>query len=91
MSVVTRAWCPEFGGAEIGVAGDFGETDADRLLAMAVAVDANGPVTLDFRDARSVDDRALLKLVQSYGGRLTIVNLSEHHHRLLQYIGLEQR
>ena len=89
--VVTHALCPEFGGAEIRVAGDFSDTDADRLFAMAIAVDADGPVTLDFRDARTVDDHALVKLVQGYVGRLTIVNLSEHHHRLLQYIGLEQR
>ena len=91
MPVVTRAWCPEFGGAEVVVAGDFSEIDADRLFAMATAVDVHGPVTLDFRDARSVDDRALAKLVQSYAGRLTIINLSQHHHRLLQYMGLEQR
>jgi anti-anti-sigma regulatory factor len=83
---------PPSGGAVVSVEGSFDAADADQLGSIAFALDADGPVTLDFHEVQSAGDMAVVRLARGIleaSGHVSMVGLSEHHHRLLTYIGLE--
>ena len=80
------------GGAVVAVEGSFHEEDAEQLQSMAWALKDAGPVTLDFDHVRSASDCALARLARSLlrvSLPVSMVGLSIHQHRLLQYIALE--
>jgi hypothetical protein len=90
--VLTSIRRPLSGGAVVGVEGSFDAADADQLRSIASALEAAGPVTLDFHNVRSASDTAVVRLARRIleaPGHVSMVGLSEHHHRLLSYIGLE--
>lgn len=84
---------PLSGGAVIAIEGSFDAADADQLGTIASALDATGgPITLDFHEVRSASDMAVVRLARGIlepPGHVSMAGLSEHHHRLLHYIGLE--
>jgi hypothetical protein len=83
---------PPTGGAVVAVEGSFDAADADQLGSIASALDAGGSVTLDFHEVRSASDMAIVRLARGIleaPGHVSMVGLSEHHHRLLNYVGLE--
>ena len=90
--VLTSIRQPLSGGAVVGVEGSFDVADVDQLRSIASALDAAGPVTLDFHDVRSASDMAVVRLARRIleaPGHVSMVGLSEHQHRLPGYIGLE--
>ena len=83
---------PPSGGAVVAVEGSFDAADADQLRSIASALEAGGLVTLDFHEVRSASDIAVAQLARGLleaPGHVSMVGLSEHHHRVLRYIGLE--
>jgi CheY-like chemotaxis protein len=90
--MVTVTVCSPSGGAVVRVAGSFDASDADQLWSLTSALDAGGPVTIDFHEVRSAGDLAIARLATGlleHSHQVSIVGLSEHQHRLLRYIGLE--
>jgi anti-anti-sigma regulatory factor len=81
------------GGAVINVAGTFDTTDVNELGMLAGSLYSVGNVVLDFHDVEVLSDCAIAKLAielhRREPGHVTLVGLSEHHHRLLQYVGAE--
>ena len=76
----------------VAVEGSFDTADADQLRSIVSVLEAGGLVTLDFHEVRSASDTALARLARGLleaPGHVSMVGLSEHHHRLLSYIGLE--
>ena len=75
--------------AVVSVCGSFDVLDAERLYALAVALGSDR-VTLDFYRARPVHDSAIARLghdLHDSAGRFALSGLSEHHRRLLRYMG----
>jgi anti-anti-sigma regulatory factor len=83
----------EDGGAVIDIAGTFDTTDVDALGMLARSLYSTGTVVLDFHDVEVLSDCAIAKLAielhRQEPGHVTLVGLSEHHHRLLRYVGAE--
>ena len=81
------------GGAVVGVAGKFDTPDVEQLSAVTErCLDSRGEVTLDFHGAEVLSDCAIARLateLKRAHGRVSLTGLSEHHHRLLQYMGIE--
>lgn len=80
------------GGALISIAGTFGLADVEELAVLAGGLCSRVRVVLDFRRADAIDDCAIAKLaseLHGQRGQIVLVGLSEHHHRLLQYVGEE--
>ncbi len=72
------------------VLGTFDAAEAERLHDALVKIERERPVTIDFHEVRLFKDFAVAGLVQEIAarmGRVTLVGLSEHHHRLLRYVG----
>ncbi len=72
------------------VAGTFGADDARELRRLLAELDPGGRVTVDFHDVRRLDDVAVSALGQGLGGggpQVELVGLSDHHRRLLRYVG----
>ncbi len=93
MTIKTHVQRPESGGTVARIHGEFGASDVDHLLAVTIDVEVDGPVAVDFHNAVAVDDSALIMFAMEFSGRAghgTLVGLSEHHHRLLRYIGLSK-
>jgi hypothetical protein len=89
LTSITR---PPSGGAVVAVEGSFDSADVDCLRSIVSALETGGLVTLDFHEVRSASDTALARLARGLlevPGHVSMVGLSEHHHRLLTYIGLE--
>ncbi len=69
--------------------GSFDEKEADRLHDALLEIDPDRPVTIDFHDVRLFHDTAVARLPRELAGRhATLLGLSEHHYRLLRYVGL---
>ncbi len=71
--------------------GSFGPAEEERLQAMLRTFDPERPITIDFREVRLFHDLAVARLARDIGElnrHVSLVGLSEHHHRLLRYIGL---
>jgi anti-anti-sigma regulatory factor len=81
------------GGAVIGVTGTFDTTDVGELRTLARSLCSTLTVVIDFHEVGLLDDCAIAKLALELHceprGTVVLVGLSEHHHRLLQYVGEE--
>ncbi len=81
------------GGAVVGITGKFDTPDVEQLSAVTErCLGSRGTVTLDFHEAEVLGDCAIARLaheLERAGGRVSLMGLSEHHHRLLQYMGAE--
>lgn len=79
------------GGAVITIAGTFDTTDVDELGMVARSLYPTGTVVLDFHEVEVLSDCAIAKLAselqQQESGHVVLVGMSEHHHRLLRYVG----
>jgi hypothetical protein len=80
------------GGAVIDITGTFDPADVGELRTLARSLCSACSVVLDFHEG-VLDDCAIAKLaLELHGemrGSVVLVGLSEHHHRLLQYVGEE--
>ncbi len=77
-------------GTVVELHGAFDPEEADRLHALLLELEPEKPVTLDFRAVRLFHDLAVARLAREIGDarrHVAILGLSEHHHRLLRYIG----
>jgi anti-anti-sigma regulatory factor len=80
-------------GTVLVVQGTFDVADADALHDALHAITREKPVTIDFHLVRLFNDCAVARLLQEIAdrpGHLTLIGLSEHHHRLLRYVGSDQ-
>ncbi len=78
-------------GTVLELHGSFGPAEADRLRDMIRRLEPQKSVTIDFREVRLCHDTAVARLardlVESHR-QVSMLGLSEHHRRLLRYIGL---
>jgi anti-anti-sigma regulatory factor len=73
--------------------GTFDAAEADCLHGALHELARERPVAIDFHEVRLFKDFAVARLVQEIAdrsGHVTLLGLSEHHHRLLRYMGSEQ-
>jgi anti-anti-sigma regulatory factor len=74
----------------IGLAGTFHQADVGELTILARSLSSTREVVLDFHEVEVIDDGALAELAtelrRQARGHVVLVGLSEHHHRLLQYL-----
>lgn len=71
--------------------GSFGPVEEETLSDVLRELEPDRPVTIDFREVRLFHDIAVARLARDIGElhrSVALVGLSEHHHRLLRYIGL---
>ncbi len=74
------------------VQGTFNVADADSLHDALHELAPEKPVAVDFHQVRLFADFAVARLVQEIAdrpGHVTLIGLSEHHHRLLRYVGAQ--
>lgn len=81
-------------GAVISIAGTFDRTDVGELGLLARSLcSTSSNLVLDFHEVEELDDCAIARLASELHrqerGHVVLVGLSEHHHRLLQYVGEE--
>ena len=79
-------------GTVLALNGAFGPVEQERLNSVLRELDPGQPVTIDFREVRLFHDLAVARLardVRDLHRCVSLVGLSEHHHRLLRYIGLK--
>jgi anti-anti-sigma regulatory factor len=71
--------------------GSFDAQDARELHEVLQAVDRDAHVTVDFREVRLFHDYAVAMLARdvSRAPNVALLGLSEHHHRLLRYLGID--
>lgn len=70
----------------------FGPVEEERLNTVLRDLDPERPITIDFREVRNFQDLAVARLardIQQQHRQVSLVGLSEHHRRLLRYIGLQ--
>jgi hypothetical protein len=71
--------------------GSFDAAEAHRLHELLSDLAPRGPVHVDFHEVRLFDDYAVAllsrDLTTSYAPNVSLGGLSEHHHRLLRYMG----
>ena len=76
-------------GTIVEVVGAFDAAEADRLRTVLRALGEDHPVTLDFHRVRRFDDAAVARLADEVTQHhVALLGLSEHHHRLLRYMGV---
>jgi anti-anti-sigma regulatory factor len=78
------------GGAVITIAGTFDTTDVDELGMVARSLYPTGTVVLDFHEVEVLSDcasRSSRASCSNKSGHVVLVGMSEHHHRLLRYVG----
>jgi CheY-like chemotaxis protein/anti-anti-sigma regulatory factor len=90
MRIATRS---DLSGAVLTLEGPFEAASERELHDALLAIGGDRPIVIDFREVRLVEDFALARLAGELGGtlrgRVTLLGLSEHHHRLLHYFGLD--
>ncbi len=88
MSLEARA---QRSGTVVVVHGTFDASDARRLHDVLAELAPSSRVRVDFHEVRLFDDSAVARLSRDltgpYGANVELVGLSEHHHRLLRYMG----
>jgi anti-anti-sigma regulatory factor len=71
--------------------GSFDAAEGRRLHDVLTELAPSVHVRVDFHEVRLFDDGAVARLSRelssSYGSNVELVGLSEHHHRLLRYMG----
>ncbi len=81
----------EGGRTVIVLRGSFDATEAHRLLDIVAGLPRSTRVSVDFHEARLVDDFAFATLagqvVGEDGPYIELTGLSRHLHRLLRYMG----
>ncbi len=82
-------------GTVLALEGSFDLDGAERLHDALRQIDAGRSITVDFHEVRLFHDLAVARLARELndlndagGRRLTLLGLSEHHHRLLRYVGV---
>ncbi len=73
--------------------GTFDAADAHNLHVALRDVAHERPVAIDFHQVRLFKDFAVARLVREIAnrsGHVTLLGLSEHHHRLLRYVASEE-
>ncbi len=67
----------------------FDASDLRKLHEVLSEAPTGCPITLDFREVRLFHDAAVAQLARelSSAPEVSVVGLSEHHHRLLRYLG----
>jgi anti-anti-sigma regulatory factor len=79
------------GRTELVLHGSFDAGEAHRLHALLSDLAPGGPVRVDFHEVRLFDDFAIALLSRdlstAFASNISLVGLSEHHHRLLRYMG----
>lgn len=79
------------GRTDIVLHGSFGATEARRLHELLSDLAPAAPVRVDFHGVRLFDDYAVALLSRDlsteYAANISLVGLSEHHYRLLRYMG----
>ncbi len=78
-------------GTVLELSGSFSTDEAERVREMIRALEPHRPVTIDFREVRLCHDTAVARLARDLvesERRVSLLGLSEHHHRLLRYIGV---
>jgi hypothetical protein len=71
--------------------GSFNPHDLEELRSLLATLGEAARVTIDFHDVGSAHDVAVAKLASELDDvRLSIVGLSDHHRRLLRYMGASQ-
>ena len=79
------------GAAVVALHGSFDVNEAARLHQALLELSSSSSVTLDFRDVRLFHDSAIAVLARDLsleaGPHVSLLGLSEHHYRLLHYIG----
>ncbi len=72
--------------------GTFDAANADSLHDALHDVARERAVAIDFHQVRLFNDFAVASLVREIAerpGHVTLLGLSEHHHRLLRYVGAQ--
>ncbi len=71
----------------------FRKRDADRFQETIAALTPFASLTVEFAAVRECDDVALVRLARALAalpaGEVVLRGLSEHHRRLLAYVGLD--
>jgi anti-anti-sigma regulatory factor len=79
------------GRTEVVLHGSFDASEERRLHELLADLAPCGPVRVDFHEVRLFDDYAVAQLARdlsaAYAPNVSLVGLSEHHHRLLRYMG----
>ena len=78
-------------GVVLELSGSFNTDEADRVREMIRSMEPHRPVTIDFREVRLCHDSAVARLAREIiesDRRVSLLGLSEHHRRLLRYIGV---
>jgi hypothetical protein len=74
------------------VHGSFDRQDTRDVEAAVEGLGPGARVTVDLRDARVCDDAALAELARDLTGGLALdvelLGLSDHHRRILRYLGI---
>jgi hypothetical protein len=74
------------------VHGSFDRKDTQDVEAAVAGLGPGARVTIDLRDVRVCDDAAVAKLARDLSDdampSVELLGLSEHHRRLLQYLGI---
>ncbi len=73
--------------------GAFGPVEEERLKNVLCDLEPDRPITIDFREVRLFQDFAVARLARDIAQlqrRVALIGLSEHHRRLLRYIGLSK-
>ncbi len=89
MTIAARAGTS---GTVFEVSGSFDPEEVGRLHELLIGLGPETPVTLDFREVRLFHDSAIAPLAQEIGAAnrpVLLFGLSEHHHRLLRYVGFK--
>ncbi len=83
------------GRTELVLHGSFDAAEARRLHDMLADLAPETQVRVDFHEVRLFDDFAVAllsrDLATAYASNISLVGLSEHHHRLLRYMGTSSR
>ena len=78
------------GRTDIVLHGSFGAAEARRLHELLSDLAPAAQVRVDFHGVRLFDDYAVALLARDlateYASNISLVGLSEHHHRLLRYM-----
>jgi anti-anti-sigma regulatory factor len=68
--------------------GTFDTNAVEKLHETLLGIDPHSHLTLDFREVRLFHDTAVARLAKELAGRrVTLLGLSDHHHRLMRYFG----
>jgi hypothetical protein len=69
--------------------GPFDDAEVEKLHEVLRAIEPGSHLTLDFREVRLFHDTAVARLAKELAGRrVSLLGLSDHHHRLMRYFDI---